>query len=121
MSNKKFILIFVLIFIVFSVGFFVINSTEIDSDIVQIKVNGELHKELSINEDGMFVIKTDDGHSIVNVKNKEVFIVEATCPDKICVRHGKLLNKYDSIVCLPNKIVIEYKTKSDDIDAVVGR
>lgn len=121
MSNKKLILIFVSIFIVFSVGFLVINSTEINSEIVQIKVNGELHKELNVNEEGMFVIKTNDGHSIVNVKNKEVFVVEATCPDKICVRHGKLLNKYDSIVCLPNKIVIEYKNNQSDIDAVTGR
>ena len=121
MSNKKFIIIFALIFCVFAVGFFVINNTTPDSDTVQIKINGELHKELDINKDGMFVIKTDDGHSIVNVKNKEVFVVEATCPDKLCVRHGKLLNKYDSIVCLPNKIVIEYKNKSSDIDAVTGR
>lgn len=121
MSNKKFILIFALIFLVFSLLAFVIVMQEPDSDKVQITVNGELHKELNINEDGMFVIKTNDGHSIVNVKNREVFVVEATCPDKICVRHGKLLNKYDSIVCLPNKIVIEYKTKTSDIDAVAGR
>lgn len=121
MSNKKFILIFVLIFLVFSLLAFVINMQEADSDTVVITVNGELHKELNINEDGMFVIKTDDGHSIVNVKNREVFVVEATCPDKICVRHGKLLNKYDSIVCLPNKIVIEYKNNKGGIDAVTGR
>ena len=121
MSNKKLIFIFASIFLVFSLLALVISMQEPDDETVVIKVDGELHKELNINEDGMFVIKTNDGHSIVNVKNREVFVVEATCPDKICVKHGKLLNKYDSIVCLPNKIVIEYKNNSGDIDAVTGR
>ena len=121
MSNKKFIFIFALIFLVFSLLALVVNMQEPDSDTVQITVDGELYKELDINEDGMFVIKTNDGHSIVNVKNRDVFVVEATCPDKICVKHGKLFNKYDSIICLPNRIVIEYKNSKSDIDAVTGR
>ncbi len=121
MTNKKFIIIFACIFLVFTVGAFVVGSISPDEDIAQITVDGEIYREMDLSEDGMLVVKTKGGHNIVNVKNGEIFIVEATCPDKLCVRHGKLKGRYDSIVCLPHKIVIEYKTSSSDIDAVAGR
>ncbi len=121
MTNKKLILIFSLIFLVFSLCAVILTFITPDEDKAVITVNGEFYREMNLNEDGMFVINAKGGHNIVNVKNGEIFIVEATCPDKLCVRHGKLRSKYDSIVCLPHKIVIEYKTDSKDIDAVAGR
>ena len=33
----------------------------------------------------------------------------ADCPDKICVKTGKIKNKGEQIVCLPNKLVVKVK------------
>ena len=121
MTNKKLIVIFSVLFLIFTLAAFIIGMQKPDNNKVQITVNGKAYCELELDKDGKFYIEAENGHSVISIKNKEVFVVEATCPDKLCIRHGKLHNKYDAIVCLPNKIVIEYKTKSSDIDAVAGR
>ncbi|HBE87040.1 MAG TPA: hypothetical protein DDW53_19330, partial [Lachnoclostridium sp.] len=33
-------------------------------------------------------------------------ITEASCPDKVCVRTGKIHRSGELIVCLPNRVVI---------------
>lgn len=46
--------------------------------------------------------------------------VEASsCPDKICVKHSPVSHAGESIICLPNRIVIEIVSEEDAvIDAV---
>ena len=55
---------------------------------------------------------------------------EADCPDKYCVKQGKIKNVGETIVCLPHKVVVEIEKtskgtdsndnmKNDEIDAVV--
>lgn len=55
---------------------------------------------------------------ILEINSKGVKVASSSCPDKLCERHGYLSNKGDSIICLPNRIVI--KTAGDErIDAVI--
>ena len=120
MTNKKLIVIFSVVFLVFIAGAFVINRIQPEEKTAIISVNGKKVKELDLNKDDTFDLKTDHGKNTIKVKDGEIFITEADCPDKLCVRHGSLKNKYDAIVCLPNKVVIEYKD-ADDTVTVTGR
>jgi len=36
-----------------------------------------------------------------------VDVIEADCPDKICVKHTNIKNAGETIICLPHKLVIE--------------
>ena len=36
----------------------------------------------------------------------QVWCSEASCPDKLCVKQGKKHLNTDTIVCLPNKMVV---------------
>ena len=49
------------------------------------------------------------GKNTVKIKDGEVFMESALCPDKICVKTGKIKMKGEEIVCLPNKLVIKVK------------
>ncbi len=120
MTNKKLIIIFAVIFVVFVMGAFVINSIQPEDDAVIISVNGKEVKEVDLSKNETFDLKTEYGNNTIQIKDGVICVCEADCPDKLCVRHGGLRNKYDAIVCLPNKIVIEYKN-GGEIDAVAGR
>lgn len=120
MTNKKLIIIFAVVFVVFAVGAFVINTIQPDDNIAIISVNGKEVKEVDLNSDGSFDLKTEYGINKIQIKDGKISVYEADCPDKLCVRHGGLRNKYDAIVCLPNKVVIEYKNDNKTIDAVAG-
>lgn len=43
----------------------------------------------------------------VVIKNGRVYIKDAACKNQICVNTGKISKKGESIVCLPNKIIVE--------------
>lgn len=54
--------------------------------------------------------------NIICIENHEIFMSEADCPDHTCIKTGKLSNY--PIVCLPNKLVIEY-AENNNTDAEV--
>lgn len=61
------------------------------------------------------------GDNLVAVEPGRICVLEADCPDRICVKAGWLSESASPIVCLPHHLVIrlEKSTRaSDEIDAV---
>ena len=46
------------------------------------------------------------GNTVI-IKDSTVWVSEADCKNQICVRHKKISKNGESIVCLPNKVIIE--------------
>ena len=62
----------------------------------------------------------DLGTNIVCVTKSGVYMKKATCPDKLCVHNGTIDKPGQSIVCLPNKLMVEIIGNKKDVDAVAG-
>ena len=59
---------------------------------------------------GLFLFKSKQQGSFIEItKNHEVYMIEATCPDKLCIKQGHIEKKGATIVCLPHHLVIEIK------------
>lgn len=71
---------------------------------IHITVNGEEYGTYSLAKDQ--VIKINDTN-ICEIKNGEVKMTEADCPDHLCMKQKAVDNTGGTIVCLPNKVVIE--------------
>ena len=63
----------------------------------------------------------DLGTNVILIEEDGVSMVSATCPDKLCVNQGKIKNSSRSIVCLPNKIVVEIADEKGEVDVVAAR
>ncbi len=48
------------------------------------------------------------GWNEITIENSQIFISNADCPDKTCMKTGKLRSEYVPIVCLPHKLVIRF-------------
>lgn len=55
----------------------------------------------------------------VQIKDGKIRMLEAECPDQICVHMGWLSSKAMPIVCLPNHLSIEFADLEHDVDAVI--
>lgn len=66
--------------------------------------------DLASAEDQFLNIPSPDGKSynIVKIEAGSVCVSEAGCPDKTCVKMGKLQSDALPIVCLPNRLMIRY-------------
>ena len=58
--------------------------------------------------------------SYIQIKDGEASMIEADCPDQICVHEKAISADGESIICLPNKIVVEVESdKESELDAVM--
>ena len=62
----------------------------------------------------------DLGTNKIYVDSTGVCMESASCSDKLCVKQGRLEAGPGAIVCLPNRIMIEFTETEDDLDAVAG-
>ncbi len=118
--NKKLIIVFVILFVFFLLLAVAVYYVKPQESVVSISVDGDVVREADLSHNESFLIETEYGINSVLIEDGNIHIEDADCPDKLCVRHGTLNGKYDSIVCLPHKLVIEYKNSSG-LDAVAGR
>ena len=86
-----------------------------------IKVDGEIHNtiDLPTTSEEKFIIQTENGTNTILVNNNEINIVHADCKDELCVKQGSISKIGKTLICLPNKLIIEIKgdeyDSSDDL------
>ena len=54
-------------------------------------------------------ISDEDGENIIRIEGETIAVIDADCPDLICVHTGAASKKGDVIACLPHKLLIEVK------------
>lgn len=99
--------------------FFLQNKNTV-ADKVIVKVDGKVvySEPLSVDKD-MDVAGYAGGHNFIRIQGGKVKMVDADCPDKICVHTGAIDKVGQTIVCLPHKLVVEIAGSNSDLDSVV--
>ncbi len=116
MKNRILVPIAVLVFALLSFLLFVYVPNG-DADIVTVNKDGKTLEVIRLsNIEQPYTIELV-GNTIC-IESDGVSMTEADCPDKLCVRQGKI--KSGAIICLPNKVSVEFKKKHGDVDAVAG-
>lgn len=92
------------------------TSTEIYA---VVKVQGEVRKEIRLTkgEENSFMVEGKVGPVMIEVRDKKVRIAESSCPQQICVRRSWISAPGESIICVPNEIVI-YIDVPAPVDAI---
>lgn len=90
-----------------------------DGATVLVRVAGEQTAEFSQNDDATYCIEGVNGsQNQLVIQNGEVWLVDATCPDQLCVHQGKIRYAGESIICLPNQVSVTIS--GEDAQALDG-
>ena len=82
-----------------------------EGDTVTVSVDGKEIATYPLNVDRVEDIRTgEDGINRLVIKDGKAYVETASCPDGICAAHKPIHREGESIVCLPNKVVITVKT-----------
>lgn len=117
------IILVAVILLIAAAGLLAVNFTKQEGSTVLIKIDGEVTKSYSINENRTVDIVTGDNNEFLNtlvIEDGKVYMADADCPDKICKEHRPISYSGETIVCLPHRIVIEITAENSapDLDAV---
>jgi len=116
MNKNDFKLIIILIiFVIILIPFF--NKENNNKAIVYYKNKEILNIDLNINK--IYEVKGRNGIVKIIVKDKKIKVDSENSPKHICSKQGYISKSYESIICLPNEIVIKIE-KNDEIDSKVG-
>ncbi len=97
------------------------RSTAASAYVRIVEANGD-ETVLPLSKDASFKAETSDGgYNEIVIKDGTAYIEAASCPDKICVHHRPIRYNGETVVCLPNKLVIEIiNGEKTEIDSVAG-
>lgn len=95
-----------------------VNEKPVKDGQVVIYVNHEKYGSYPLNEDREIEIKKDGHINKITIKEGNAQMTFADCHNQDCVKQGKISDGSESIICLPNKVVVEIKSKERKYDAV---
>ena len=122
-NNIKWICIFTFLCLICVVFLRVVPNVSDGKCVAQIKQGDTVIRNIDLSKVSgsyEFEIKgTDGGSNKIRVEKGRIAVIEADCPDKICVKQGYIQNGSIPIVCLPHRLSVTIIGK-DGIDAVTG-
>ena len=77
-----------------------------EGNTVKVTVDGKTFGEYSLNIDRTVEIKSEFGSNLLVIKDGKAYVEQASCPDGICSSHRPIHYDGQSIICLPNKVVV---------------
>lgn len=106
MKKNDFILIIVIVLLGASIyaGMRLFSRS---GDTVTVTADNNVLYTLPLDEDT--TVRIPFGNNEYNelvIKNGTAYISDASCPDRICVKHTAIKNDGETIVCLPHKLVV---------------
>ena len=118
MKTKYWIALLSLVLVLCTLASFLFMGTGEDAHRAKITSDGRLVRIVDLSLDQEFTVETTTGYNIVTVKDGKIAVTEASCPDHYCMARG-FCSKGAQIVCLPNKLVIDFLGEAE-IDGAVG-
>lgn len=72
-----------------------------------IQAGGQGQQELNLSKNQEFWVGDSEiGYNLIRVKDGAVMVVQADCPDKVCVHTGPISREGEVIACLPHGLII---------------
>lgn len=116
---KKADIVLFIILLVFGLSLSALSLlTGTDGQKVQIEVDGKPYATYSLAENRTIEIHENGHTNKITINDGAVQMSYSTCKNQICVKDGQITKTNQSIVCLPNKVMVEITGGEEDFDVI---
>ena len=95
----------------------VTGSHGTEGSYVSVMLQNDEIARYSLSNDGIYAI--NGGTNTIEIKDGKVRMIEAHCPNHLCVHQGWIGLEGQSIVCLPNKVTVSVCGTGDGPDFIL--
>lgn len=118
-KNDKILIIIILLFSLMILGLYKINKTA-NSNIAIVYYENKKVLEIDLTKDiKTYKVNGYNGPVFIKAGNGKVMVKEENSPRHLCSKQGYISKPYESIICLPNKIIVRIESNDNGIDAIV--
>lgn len=123
--NKRFgknDVIFIGFLLIFCIGvcIAVYKGAAVEGSSIVITVDGKEYGTYSLLQEQTITIQEGKAENIIVIKGGKAYMSHASCPDQLCVDQNEISFDKESIICLPNKVVITVTSdRKNDVDAII--
>lgn len=106
-----------------SAAWLLLRDGDTDAPTARILRDGVLLEEIDLNqveESYTLTFEDERGTNTVLVEPGRICILEADCPDQVCVNQGFISDGTVPIVCLPHRLLVEIVGAEGDLDGGAG-
>ena len=122
MKNKTLkndILLILALLVLAGAAYGILRLTREPGNEAAVTVDGQLVLTVPLTREATVTVGENRGfRNVVEVSGGRVRVLDADCPDRLCVRQGWIRYSGESIVCLPHKLVVAVRGSEHDLDAV---
>lgn len=79
-------------------------------------VDGSEWGRFSLDQDITVTVPSENGVNTLVIKDGRASVTDASCPDGLCEKMHSVSKRGESIVCLPNKVVITVEGGDGGVD-----
>ena len=116
--KKADIILIIALLVLSGILYFIFFSGEVGA-VAIVSVNGEDVASYPLSVNGTYEL--NGGTNVLVIENGEAYLSYADCPDKLCVKSGRISKTGQSITCLPNKLNIRVAgAENTEYDILVG-
>ena len=95
--------------------FFVLRINRPEGGTAVVRVSGEQYGSYDLHTDQEIEITgKDGGTNLHQIRDGKASVTQASCPDLLCVHQGAVGRKGESIICLPNEVVVEISEAKEE-------
>ena len=106
-----------LIVIGFVMSFFLVFGGD-DGAQVKVQTAGKLYGVYSLGENQTVTIRQGSKINEFEIRDGTVRMIHASCHNHDCIQQGAISKTGETIVCLPNKVVLEVTGGEEEFDVV---
>lgn len=104
---KKADIVLFVVLLVLGIGSTVLLTKNIsDNAVVEITIDGKNYASMPLDIDDQIHIENEFGINDIVIKDKTVYMQDASCSNKDCVHMGHIQKEGQSIICLPHKLIV---------------
>ncbi len=93
------------------------HSRDASNTYAEITISGKHYKTVPLSSnkgEDSFIVDSSLGTNVILIKDNSIAIIDADCPDKLCLEPGFVSKPGQAIVCLPNQLMVEVKGSTED-------
>ena len=104
---------------------FVRNSSDpsdLADAVVEVRVGGKLYGTYDLDTNQEVLVNQGSHLNKVIIKEMQVQMIEASCHNQVCIKQGTISRPGETIICLPNRVVVEIVSAGSggDVDVISG-